>query len=149
AGAGTFQTANIAAQFQDIAVTSAMGMSPLQIALQQGTQLSAILNTMDKPVRGLAAAFMSVINPVSLVTIAVIAAGAALIQYFSSGEKEVDKIDAALKAHADNIADIKARWGDAASGVTEYVAKSRDLVKFETLIAGDNLEQQLQAVAQG
>ncbi len=38
-GGQGFQTANIAAQFQDIGVTAAMGMNPLQIALQQGTQL--------------------------------------------------------------------------------------------------------------
>ena len=48
-----FNTGNIAAQFQDIGVTAAMGMNPLQIALQQGTQLSAILNSMEKPLQGL------------------------------------------------------------------------------------------------
>ena len=35
------QTANLAAQFQDIGVQLASGTSPLQIALQQGTQISA------------------------------------------------------------------------------------------------------------
>lgn len=34
---------NIAAQFQDIGVTAVGGMSPLLIALQQGTQLSAAM----------------------------------------------------------------------------------------------------------
>src|SRR5215217_9053164 len=47
-------TANIAAQFQDIGVTAAMGMNPIMIALQQGTQLSAVLNTMQNPLKGLA-----------------------------------------------------------------------------------------------
>ena len=45
-GSGGFNTANIAAQFQDIGVTAAMGMNPLQIALQQGTQISAALGPM-------------------------------------------------------------------------------------------------------
>ncbi|WP_376742174.1 phage tail length tape measure family protein [Ensifer canadensis] len=88
-GGQGFQTANIAAQFQDIGVTAAMGMNPLQIALQQGTQLSAVLNTMGsgkQVISGLAAAFTSLISPVSLVTIGLIAGGAAAIQYFSALE---------------------------------------------------------------
>lgn len=75
-----FNTANIAAQFQDIGVTAAMGMNPLQIALQQGTQLAAIMNSMEKPVAGLAEAFKQVFNAVSLGTIAIIAIVAGLIE---------------------------------------------------------------------
>lgn len=76
-----FNTANIAAQFQDIGVTAAMGMNPLQIALQQGTQLAAILNSMESPVKGLGEAFKQVFNAVSLGTIAIIAIIAALLQF--------------------------------------------------------------------
>lgn len=64
-----FNTANIAAQFQDIGVTAAMGMNPLLIALQQGTQLAAVMNSMEKPIQGLADAFKQIINPVSLLSI--------------------------------------------------------------------------------
>ncbi|KQY78659.1 hypothetical protein ASD52_02090 [Ensifer sp. Root142] len=79
--AGRGNMANIAAQFQDIAVSAQMGMGPMQIALQQGTQLAAVLSTMENPVKGLGQAFLSVISPVSLVTIGVIALVAALLQY--------------------------------------------------------------------
>ncbi len=79
--AGRGNLANIAAQFQDIAVSAQMGMGPMQIALQQGTQLAAVLSTMDNPVRGLGEAFLSVISPVSLVTIGLIALAAALLQF--------------------------------------------------------------------
>ncbi len=75
-----FNTANIAAQFQDIGVTAAMGMNPLQIALQQGTQLSAIMQSMESPLKGLAVALKSVFNAVSLGTIAFVAIIAALLQ---------------------------------------------------------------------
>lgn len=68
-----FNIANIAAQFQDIGVTAAMGMNPLLIALQQGTQLAAALNSMEKPIKGLADAFKQIINPTSLWTIALTA----------------------------------------------------------------------------
>jgi uncharacterized protein (UPF0147 family) len=113
-GPGSFQTANIAAQFQDIAVTSAMGMSPIQIALQQGTQLSAVFNEMGKGrdvIRGIGAAFASIISPVSLVTIGVIAAGAALAQYIISGSKTKD-LTAVFQEHAESIATVKAAYGD-------------------------------------
>ncbi|WP_173087378.1 phage tail length tape measure family protein [Devosia sp. 1635] len=92
-------TANIAAQFQDIGVTAAMGMSPIMIALQQGTQLSAVLNTMQNPIRGLATAFMSIINPVSLLTIGFIALGAAAIQWFMSAQKGAEDASTALERH--------------------------------------------------
>ncbi|MCI9864877.1 phage tail length tape measure family protein [Rhizobium skierniewicense] len=122
-GARGFETANIAAQFQDIGVTAAMGMSPLQIALQQGTQLSSVIGSMQNPVRGLAAAFMSVVSPVSLVTIGVVAAGAAAIQYFTSTGEKAKSADVILKAHAETIASLKERYGEAASGLREFVTE--------------------------
>jgi len=75
-----FNTANIAAQFQDIGVTAAMGMNPMTVALQQGTQLSAILNSMESPLAGLKQAFTSIINPVSLMAIGFVGITVALIQ---------------------------------------------------------------------
>lgn len=82
-GAGAIQanTGNIAAQFQDIGVTAAMGMNPLIIGLQQGTQLSAVFaqsgGSMGKV---LAAAFMQIASAQALVTIGLVSAIAALIQ---------------------------------------------------------------------
>jgi lambda family phage tail tape measure protein len=74
--------ANLAAQFQDIGVSAAMSMNPLQIALQQGTQISAVLGPMGAAgaLRSLGTAFLSVISPVSLVTIGLVAATAAGLQ---------------------------------------------------------------------
>ncbi len=131
-GGNNFQTANIAAQFQDIAVTSAMGMSPLQIALQQGTQLSSVIGTMESPVKGLAAAFMSVVSPVSLVTIGVVAAGAALIQYLTSAD-DIKSTDTLLKEHAALVARIKGSYGEAAEGLDEYKRESRTIVQQDTV----------------
>lgn len=110
-GAGAFQTANVAAQFQDIAVTSAMGMSPVQIALQQGTQLAAVIGTMERPTAGLLTAFRSLISVQSLVTIGAVAASAAAIQWLTSSRKEVRTLDDALAAHKENIETLTARYG--------------------------------------
>ncbi|WP_246731039.1 phage tail length tape measure family protein [Rhizobium laguerreae] len=86
-GVGAFQTANIAAQFQDIAVQLQGGSMPLTIALQQGTQLASVFQTLGKGqsvIGALGAAFSSLVSPVSLVTIGLIAAGGAAYQYFTS-----------------------------------------------------------------
>ena len=125
-----FQTANIAAQFQDIAVTSAMGMSPLQIALQQGTQLSSVLGPMGATgaVKGLGAAFLSVVSPVSLVTIGIVAASAAAIQWAFSTESGAEKASKALKSHGDFIRSLKQDYGEAANGLEDYVRRSQQEV---------------------
>lgn len=120
----SFNTANIAAQLQDIGVTAAMGMSPIQIALQQGTQLSAVLQQIKDSGQGvgqgLAAAFASVISPLSLVTIGVIAAGTAAFQYFSSVMSEGSKSAELLKEQAALIAAVAEKWGDAVPALREY-----------------------------
>lgn len=148
-------TANIAAQIQDIGVTSAMGMSPLQIALQQGTQIQAVLGPMGAAgaVKTLGAAFLSLINPVSLVTIALVAGTAALIQYFSTGEDEAEKLDGVLKQHADSIRALKDAYGEAAEGAREYLGETASMAKALTLIAqlnlGDTFRDQVDALVEG
>lgn len=68
---------NIAAQFQDIGVTAAGGMSPLLIALQQGTQLSA---AMQGGVGNLIAGLRQLFNVTTLVTVGLVALVAAGLQ---------------------------------------------------------------------
>ncbi|HTM77009.1 MAG TPA: phage tail length tape measure family protein [Devosia sp.] len=127
AGSGGFATANVAAQFQDIAVTSAMGMSPLQIALQQGTQISAAFGNMGAAgaVRTLGAAFLSIISPVSLVTIGLVAGGAAAIQYFSGLGRGAETADQRLDHHLERIQALSAGYDDATKAATDYVESSR------------------------
>ncbi|CAN7508036.1 phage tail tip lysozyme [Pararhizobium sp. LjRoot238] len=118
-----FQTANVAAQFQDVAVTAAMGMSPLQIALQQGTQLSAVLGPMGAAgaVKGLGAAFLSVISPVSLVTIGLVAGTAALIQYFATADSGGEKTSKLFEEQNNLIRQAAKLWGDATPSLKTYV----------------------------
>jgi hypothetical protein len=120
-GAQGFNSANAAFQFQDIAVTAAMGMSPLMIGLQQGTQLASVLGSMERPVSGLAAAFGSLISPVSLVTIGLTAGTAALIQYFTTAESGSDKANKLFEEQNDLIRRAAALWGDAAPQLKAYV----------------------------
>jgi hypothetical protein len=147
---GSFQTANVAAQFQDIAVTSAMGMNPLQIALQQGTQLSAVLGPMGAggAVRGLASAFTSILSPVSLLTIGVVGLSAAAIQYFTSAESGAEKVNGLLEAQNDVIRKAAAAWGTAAPSLQAYVAQLDKAAALSVgqeaidLLAGQQLDGQ-------
>lgn len=68
---------NIAAQFQDIGVTAAMGMNPLLIALQQGTQLSMAF---AGGLQQVGSALRMMLGPTAILTIAAVGLGAALLQ---------------------------------------------------------------------
>jgi lambda family phage tail tape measure protein len=120
----SFNTANIAAQFQDIGVTAAMGMSPLQIALQQGTQLSAVFN--DIKAKGqsigpaLVTSFSSIISPVSLITIGLIAAGVAAGQFLYSFLQGSAKTAEALEKEAALVQSVANKWTEALPALTAY-----------------------------
>lgn len=78
------QTANLGAQLNDIGVMLAAGQNPLQLAVQQGTQINQVFAQMGggkQALQGLAAGFMTMVNPMSLATIGIIAGGAALVQW--------------------------------------------------------------------
>lgn len=83
-----FHTANLAAQFNDIGVMMASGQSPFILAVQQGTQITQVLQSMGGTARqqfaALAAAFKAMISPTALVTIGLIAGAAALVQWARS-----------------------------------------------------------------
>lgn len=149
-GPNNFNTANIAAQFNDIAVTSAMGMSPVQIALQQGTQLSQVFNQMGggkEVLSGLRAGFLSMINPISLATIGVIAFGAAGIQWLMSlqGESKsaedalsdleagIDRVAKANEAARRSMVDLKGEFGSSAASARELLAELAELERRSSM----------------
>lgn len=150
ANAGAFQTSNIAAQFQDVFVTSAMGMSPLQIALQQGTQLAAVMGTMERPAAGLLAAFTSILSPVSLATIAVTGLAAASIQYFTSAESGAKSIETLLEEEEAALKRVRDLWGEAAEQRSRYgrVSTGSALFGLEGSI-GDLTKKVRQSVQDG
>lgn len=68
---------NIAAQFQDVAVTAAGGMNPMLIALQQGTQLSS---AMAGGMGNLIAGFKQLFSVTTLLTVGLVGLAAAGLQ---------------------------------------------------------------------
>jgi hypothetical protein len=100
ATSAAMHTGNLAAQFNDIGVMLAAGQNPLQLALQQGTQINQVFGQMGagaSRLRMLGSALVSVISPANLVTIGLIAGGAALFQFgmnaLSSRDKAVSLAD--------------------------------------------------------
>lgn len=109
-----FMAGGIAAQFQDIAVTAGMGMNPVLIAMQQGTQLSSYF---ANGIKGLGEAFKMFLGPVTLVTVAVTGLVAGLIQM-------VDWVGVG-KTVLDGVA-----------GVFDFVANNADVLTNSLLATG-------------
>lgn len=131
------QTANLTSQFNDIAVMMAAGQNPIQLALQQGTQITQVFTQLGggaSALRAVGGAVMAMVNPLSLATLGTIALGTAAVQWFTSmggsAEKVEDRIEAltgSLKAYqaaqelANNATgEAAAQYGLAANSAQAY-----------------------------
>jgi len=123
------ETSNLAAQFNDIGVQLAGGQSPFLIALQQGTQINQALGGggLRATVGALGGAFASLLNPVSLATIAVIGLGGTAIQYFTSLLSDGEKSAEVLKREAELINQVAKEWGDTLPAIRAYAEEREKL----------------------
>jgi hypothetical protein len=114
----SMQTANLTAQFNDIGVMLAAGQSPLLLAMQQGTQINQVFAQMGGKASNvfpaIVAGIKSMISPLSLMTIGVIAGGAALVQW-------------AMKA--DDSVTASERWEEALDKVEDALGKYQSAAK--------------------
>lgn len=152
---------NIAAQLNDIGTTAAMGMNPLLIALQQGTQLSQVFagQKLGDVAKGLAGAFASVVSPVSLLTIGLVAAVAALGQWVVSAltassdtekfgksldnlNKQVDALKGYVELATSPLEKLQEQFGENAERAREvYTA----LAALQSLKAMDAISSAMEA----
>lgn len=129
-GAGANMAAtNAMFQFQDIAMTSAMGMNPLMVGLQQGSQLAGGFAGMSAKEAGAAVlgGITGLLSPVSLVTVGLTAAAAAAIQFGSSmmeSGSKTEKLDDVLQTHADLLKKLEERYGTLIDKAKGYGAES-------------------------
>ncbi len=149
-GAAKFQTANLAAQFQDIAVQLQGGASPFTVALQQGTQISQVLGQAGAGgvVKLLGTAFASLVSPVSLATIGIIALGGAAVSYGMKAVGAVDDLDERIKKHAELVKELKGVYGDAAKGVDTSTKESAAVLRALLNISTDKLQKDFARLAQ-
>ncbi|EJL57970.1 Prophage tail length tape measure protein [Rhizobium sp. CF122] len=135
----TVQTGNLAAQLNDIGVQLSGGQSPFLIALQQGSQITQALGAgtgLRGAVAGVAGAFTSLLNPVSLATIAIIALGGEAVQYFTSLLSDGGKSEETLQKQAQLIQQVAKEWGDAVPALREYASELERAQKIGELQAG-------------
>lgn len=152
---------NLVAQFNDIGVMMAAGQNPLQLALQQGTQVSQVIGPMGAAgaVKALRGAFVSMLNPTSLITIASIAAGAALVKWLSTSKEEARDLDdvlddvarsidelheAAGQLDTDNLDELKAKYGAITDAVIDMLEAQRAMAR---LAAWNDMKEAQDAVS--
>lgn len=109
---------NMISQFQDIGVTAAMGMNPMLIALQQGSQMSLVFANAAMQAGGpggavklLGQSLVGLVSPISLVTIGLTAAAAVAIQYAMSLVGATDE-SKKLEWASNGLADVQGVLGD-------------------------------------
>ncbi|MDT9694126.1 phage tail length tape measure family protein, partial [Streptomyces sp. P9(2023)] len=74
------------------------GQNPLQLAIQQGTQISQVIGPMGAAgaVRALGGAFFGALNPVNLAVMGVLGGLGLLMQHLRSGRDEVLSLSDAM-----------------------------------------------------
>lgn len=100
---------NMTAQFNDIFMMIAAGQNPLQLAIQQGSQITQSFGPGGAAgaLRMMGAGFLAMLSPINLVTIGSIAAGAATIQWLTSANEEVVTLDDLVGALSTSIDDYR------------------------------------------
>ncbi|MDQ0454720.1 phage tail length tape measure family protein [Rhizobium paknamense] len=122
-GANTsFAATSTMYQFQDIATTAAMGMSPAMIGLQQGSQIAGSYAgmSMKEAAKTTGAALTSLLSPTSMAAIALTAGAAAAIQFgmsLSQSSKDAKKLEDVLGSHAATVERLRKQYGDLGSAI--------------------------------
>ena len=144
---GAGHATNLGYQLNDIGVMLAAGQSPLLLAFQQGTQVSQVFNQMGggtNALKGLGAAFKSVINPMSIATLGVIGFGAwgvqslvKLIPKTETLEERMEKLSETVRrfSEASDLAfsstdQLGARFGSASENVQNLMLAMSEQQRF-------------------
>lgn len=123
-------TANMYAQFNDIGVMLAAGQNPLQLALQQGTQINQVIAQMGggmAAVKGVGVALLNIVNPMNLAVIGMIALGAAAFKAVAGAKKFEGALSDLQDASEAFSKSTKAATYDIHSMVDEYGVFSEQL----------------------
>ena len=151
--ASAAHTANLTSQFNDIGMMLAAGQNPFQLAMQQGTQVTQVMQQMGggaTALRGIGAAFVAMLNPVNLATIGIIGFGAAAVQWLTgtsdkakTAEDAIDDLSAANRELASlvqyfDVSGIQAmteEYGSASEEVRQLINLQRQLAEMTAINA--------------
>lgn len=108
-GQASAAVGNMTAQFNDIFMMVAAGQNPMQLAIQQGTQITQAFGNAGAAgaLRLMGAGLVSMLSPLNLVMIGGIAAGAALVQWFMDAGEQAQTLEGALGELEASIGDLR------------------------------------------
>lgn len=135
------QLSNVTAQFNDIGVMMASGQSPFLLAIQQGTQLSQVLNQVEKPLEYLKQGFLQMLNPISLVTIGAIAAAATVTQWLMGMASDTREATTLVQAHGEAIRGIVTGYDDAMDAADRYLSA---IERMPRVLAIEGIEREFE-----
>jgi len=145
--------ANLTAQGNDVLTMLIAGQNPMQLAIQQGTQINQVWGQMG--VKGkdafklVGGAIASMLTPINLITIGSIAAAGAMTQWFASAEEEaktfedrmddlssaVDEYSSYAKLAVADTSELEEKFGSAAGKARGFAETLRDSARAEALTA--------------
>lgn len=98
-------TGNLVAQGNDLIVMMMAGQNPLQMAVQQGTQITQVIGPMGAAgaYKALGNAALSMINPLNMITLASIATGAAVVGWLTDAGEEALTLEELLQQTRDTL----------------------------------------------
>lgn len=155
---------NLLFQFQDIGMMLASGQNPLMLAMQQGTQVAGVFHQMkasgQSAFSGIKAGLMGLVSPTSLLTVGIIAGGAALAQWgisaITAGEdadelsKRMDEVRENTKSLNDELRRMSLGVSEEELVIIESINKNkeeiRDIEEFIALANGDQKKLELDIV---
>lgn len=138
-------------QMQDVVMMAAMGQAPLATMLQQGPQIVGVFDQMRQSGQKIGPAILgsitSLINPMSLLTLGVIAGGAALVQWgmaaFGAGEEaqsaeeRMDGFVSALSRVREQAAIGRASVSDLRREFGDFGEDMRQIATYAAAVAVD------------
>ena len=157
-------TANVFAQLNDIGVMLAAGQNPIQLALQQGTQLNQVWGTMGGNFRAvgrtLVSAFTSMLSPINLVTIAVIAGAGAFTQWAMSAmggakdaQKSIDAMKTSVSTYVSSVSAAKISNAELTKSYGSLAAEARraleDIAKADRFKATQEVMETIRSTTAG
>lgn len=154
-GAQRAAVSNLSFQLNDIAMGLASGTSPFTIMVQQGSQVSQVLQGsggLVGAVKTLGGAFTTMLNPVSLASFALIGITGLAVQYFSEWATGGKATTEEIEAQAKLIQQVADKWGDALPAIKAYadevkrIADNADRISAGQSILGTLYQQPQQQV---
>ncbi|WP_305970451.1 MULTISPECIES: phage tail length tape measure family protein [unclassified Mameliella] len=114
---------NLTSQFNDIGVMLAAGQNPLQLAIQQGTQIGQVFQQTGAKGKDafklLLQGATSMLSPINLITIGTIAMGGALVNWLSRSSKEAENVEDVLERLSGSVDALRQSASLSASEIVE------------------------------